>query len=85
MSDCIPELRDLLSPYLDEEVEDEVSLRRAADWTRVHARDIDMAELLDWVQRYPAAKARKTRVQILLRAALGLPLVPGAVCRPTPE
>lgn len=71
-----------LSRYLDEE-DGPAALRVAADWAQ--ARPVDIAELFDWLQRYPADKARRSRAQIVLRAALGLPLVPGPVCRPTPD
>lgn len=82
MSSLPPELRELLSLYLDEE-EDETALRRAADWTRAHVAEIDMAELLAWVQCYASAtRDRRARAQVVLRAALGLRLVPGPVCRP---
>ncbi len=76
------ELRDDLSLYLDEE-EGETALRRAADWTRAHVAEIDMTELLEWVQFYASAtQDRRARAQVVLRAALGLRLVPGPVCRP---
>ncbi|WP_420464789.1 hypothetical protein [Panacagrimonas sp.] len=75
----------LISPlqrYLDED-DDEAALRAAADWARAHT--VDIAGLFDWLQHYPADKARRSRAQVVLRAALGLPLVPGPVCRPTPS
>ena len=81
MNELSPELTDLLSLYLDKE-EDEAALRRASAW--VQSNTVDIAELFDWLQAYPADKARKSRAQVVLRAALKLPLVPGPVCRPTP-
>lgn len=77
-----PELHALLCLYLDEE-EGEAALQRAADWTRAHVAEIDMTELLEWVRFYATAtRDRRARAQVVLRAALGLPLVPGPVCRP---
>ena len=76
------ELTEPLSLYLDEE-EDEAPLRQAAEWAKNNP--LDMAELLDWVIRYPASRERKARAQVVLRAALGLRLVPGPICRPTPR
>ncbi len=71
-----------LSLYLDEE-EGEGALRRAAGWAG--SNPVDIADLLDWVQRYPASRERKARANVVLRAALGLPLVPGPACRPLPK
>lgn len=76
------ELTDPLSTFLDEE-EGESVLARACEWASAHP--VDIAALLDWVHRYPAARERKARVEVRLRAALGLPLVAGPVCRPLPE
>lgn len=76
------ELTAPLSDYLDEE-SDEAALRRAGEWARNNP--VDIAALLEWVQRYPAARERKARAQVVLRAALGLRLVPGPVCRPLPK
>ncbi|EIT69024.1 MULTISPECIES: hypothetical protein [Hydrocarboniphaga] len=42
---------------------------------------MDIADLLDWVQRYPASPALRTQATASLRAALGLPLIPGPPCR----
>lgn len=82
MTKLPPELTDLLGLYLDEE-DDEFALRRASTW--VQSNMVDIAELFDWLQAYPADKLRKSRAQVVLRAALKLPLVPGPVCRPTPS
>ncbi len=77
------ELDELLSLYLDEEDGGEAALRRAGEWAGQHS--LDIADLLDWVQRYPASRERRQRAQVVLRAALGLRLVPGPVCRPLPK
>ncbi len=77
------ELEELLSLYLDEEDGGEGALRRAGVWAGQHP--VDIADLLDWVQRYPASRERRQRAQVVLRAALGMSLVPGAVCRPLPK
>ena len=81
MTKLAAELTGPLSLYLDEE-DDEAALRRVSAW--VQSNTVDIAELFDWLQAYPADKARKSRAQVVLRAALKLPLVPGPVCRPTP-
>lgn len=82
MNSLPAELCELLSLYLDEE-EGETALRRAADWTRTHVAEIDMTQLLEWVQFYASAtRDRRARAQVVLRAALGLRLVAGPVCRP---
>ncbi|THD03429.1 hypothetical protein B1810_09225 [Panacagrimonas perspica] len=82
MNSIPAELDELLSLYLDEEEEGEAALRRAGEWAGKHP--LDIADLFDWVQRYPASKERRQRAQVVLRAALGMRLVPGPVCRPTP-
>lgn len=82
MSAIPAELDELLSLYLDEEEDGEGALRRAGEWAGRHP--VDIAALLEWVQRYPASRERRQRAQVVLRAALGLRLVPGPVCRPTP-
>ena len=81
MSELPSTLTDLLSSYFDEE-QDEAALRQAGTW--LQANTVDIAALFDWLQTYPADKSRKSRAQVVLRAALKLPLVPGPVCRPTP-
>jgi hypothetical protein len=42
---------------------------------------VDIATLLDWVQRYPASPALRAQAIASLRSALGLPLIPGPPCR----
>jgi len=76
------ELTGLLTGYLDEEA-GEPALRQAGEWVR--ANPVDIAGLLDWVHRYPATRERRARAEVVLRAGLGLPLVPGPVCRPLPK
>ena len=83
MSTIPAELDELLSLYLDEEEAGEGALRRAGEWAS--RNPVDIADLLDWVQRYPASRERRQRAQVVLRAALGLRLVPGPVCRPLPK
>lgn len=70
-----------LAAYLDEDA-DEAALRAAA---RAAAADrgLDLAALFDGLQRYRADPMRKARAEVVLRAALQLPLVAGPVCRPT--
>lgn len=82
MSDLPSELIEWLEAYLDEE-QDEAALRAAGAWLQTHP--VDIAALFDWLQAYPADKARKSRAQVVLRSALKLPLVPGPVCRPAPR
>lgn len=81
MSEPPAALTELITPYLDEETA-ESALRAAAHWAG--SNPLDLADLFDWLHRYPAARERKARAGVVLRAALGLPLVPGPVCRPTP-
>lgn len=81
MSEPPAALTALITPYLDEE-SGEAALRAAAQWAA--ANPLDLADLFDWLHRYPAARERRARAEVVLRAALGLPLVPGPVCRPTP-
>lgn len=83
MSTIPTELDELLSLYLDEEEAGEGALRRAGEWAGQNP--VDIADLLEWVQRYPASRERRQRAQVVLRAALGLRLVPGPVCRPLPK
>lgn len=45
---------------------------------------IDIAALLDFVNACDAERSAKARMLRRLRAALGLPAMPGPVCRPTP-
>ncbi|WP_374680319.1 hypothetical protein [Hydrocarboniphaga effusa] len=42
---------------------------------------MDIADLLEWVQRYPANPALRAQATASLRSALGLPLIPGPPCR----
>lgn len=81
MSEPPTALTELIAPYLDEE-SGEPALRAAAQWAQANA--LDLADLFDWLHRYPAARERKARAEVVLRAAVGLPLVPGPVCRPMP-
>lgn len=67
-----------LAAYLDEE-EGESSLRAAAQVAGQAA--FDLAALFDWLHGYRADTQRKDRAEVVLRAALRLPLVPGPVCR----
>lgn len=72
----------LIEPYLYEDAGEEV-LRAAAEWAKAHP--VDLAVLFDWLHRYPATRERRARAEVVLRAAVGLPLVPGPVCRPSPQ
>lgn len=45
---------------------------------------IDIAALLDFVNDYDAERSAKAQMLRRLRAVLGLPAMPGPVCRPTP-
>lgn len=67
-----------LTRYLDEDEE-----RSALDTACAALRTtvVDMPALFDWLQAYAADGDRKRRAQAALRAALGLPLIPGAPCR----
>jgi hypothetical protein len=79
MSDALPAtIVDTLSLYLDEEAG-----RDALDAACVAAKNtrVDIAALFDWLQRYDADNERKRHAQTALRAALGLPLIPGPPCR----
>ena len=71
-------LLETLSAFLDEEAG-----REALDQARtmVQAQAVDIADLLDWVQRYPASPALRAQATTSLRSALGLPLIPGPPCR----
>jgi hypothetical protein len=71
-------ITDALTRYLDED-----EARTALDAACSAARDtrFDVAELFDWLQRYDADAALKQRANTALRAALGLPLIPGPPCR----
>ena len=71
-------LVETLSAFLEEEAG-----REALEQARVIVRTqaVDIAELLDWVQRYPASPALRAQATTSLRAALGLPLIPGPPCR----
>lgn len=81
MSPLPGEVAALIESYLDED-SDEDALRSAAAWAKAHP--IDLAVLFDWLHRYPASRERRSRAEVVLRAAVGLPLVAGPVCRPTP-
>lgn len=67
-----------LTRYLDE---DEARSALDAACAAAHDARFDIAELFDWLQRYDADAALKQRAQTALRAALGLPLIPGPPCR----
>ena len=73
-----PDLVEALGAYLDEEA-GEAELRRAGDIAK-HAA-LDIATLLDWIRTYSATTERRARAQVVMRAALNLPLIPGPVCR----
>lgn len=64
--------------FLDEDRDEDLALacRLAAEMP------LDIAALLDWVQRYRCAPENRTRALRALRSALGLPAIPGPVCRP---
>lgn len=68
-----------LALYLDEEADHE-ALNRACSLASAGA--IDVAALFDWLQAYRCDPARRTQATRALRAALRLPVIPGAVCRP---
>ena len=70
---------DPLTRFLDEE-EGRSALTQAC--AALGAQAIDMAELLDWVQAQTHADTERRRQALTsLRAALGLRLIPGPVCR----
>ena len=59
--------------------EDASALTRAC--TGLRRGQTDMAALLDWIGRYPASREARDRAERQVRAALGLPVVGGPVCR----
>lgn len=69
-----------LSRYLDE-LEERSALNAACEAAR--QQRFDLATLFDWLQAFNADAERKQRAQVALRAALGLPLIPGPPCRAT--
>ena len=70
-----------LARYLDEE-DGPAALQDAC--AQVAAEPVDIAALLDWLQRYRCEPLRKTLATRALRAALRLPAIPGPVCRVDP-
>lgn len=44
----------------------------------------DIAELLDALEKMKGDPERRARAIVAVRAKLGLPLIPGPVCRPRP-
>lgn len=71
------ELRTLLARYLDED--DRTSLQAACKMLR--GARVDMAALLDWLDHHRGDAERKSLAVRQVRAALGLPLIAGPVCR----
>ena len=71
-------ITDALTRYLDED-EPRSALDAACEAAR--STRFDIAELFDWLQRFDADAALKQRANVALRAALGLPLIPGPPCR----
>lgn len=72
-------LLDLLRRYLDEEAGADALQQACALASR---EPVDIAALLDWLRDYRCDPARRTQAIRSLRAALRLPVIPGAVCRP---
>ena len=66
-----------LERYLDDD--DATGLAAACEALRHHR--VDMAGLLDWIAGYPASAESKSLAERRVRAALGLPLIAGPVCR----
>lgn len=71
-------ITDALTRYLIDD-EPRSALDAACDAAR--STSFDIAELFDWLQRFDADAALKQRANVALRAALGLPLIPGPPCR----
>lgn len=70
-------IQELLARYLDDE--DAVALDAAC--ASLRNSNLDMSALLEWMARYPADKDLKALAERRVRAALGLSVVGGAVCR----
>jgi hypothetical protein len=64
------------------EDENRAALDRACKLAKEHP--LDIAALLDWVRDYHADRDAKSLATRSLRAALGLPVIPGPVCRTQP-
>lgn len=58
------------------------ALQRAL--TLLERQHPDIAELLDALEKLKGDPDRRARAIVAVRAKLGLPLVPGPVCRPRP-
>ncbi|HEY1076085.1 MAG TPA: hypothetical protein VGE51_05300 [Fontimonas sp.] len=61
---------------------DPVSLQRALDM--LDGQRLDLAALLDALEQLKGDPDRRARAIVAVRARLGLPLIPGPVCRPRP-
>lgn len=71
----------LLRTWLDEEDPD--GLDRAC--ALAASQPVDVGALLGWLQAFRCDPARRRLALRSLRAALQLPAVPGAACRPAPQ
>ncbi|MGH8460243.1 MAG: hypothetical protein ACRESS_01420 [Stenotrophobium sp.] len=74
------EIQALLTRYLDDE--DAPALAQAC--TLAQREPVEITDLLDWLQHYPAEPESIRHALLQLRRALGLRPIPGAVCRPQP-
>lgn len=77
MSIADTQIRAALERYLDLDEQDGLDEACAL----AAQAPIDIAALLDWVQRYRCAPQNRARALTALRAALRLPVIPGPPCR----
>lgn len=80
MDQHLADILDALDRYFDDE--EAAALEQAC--TMAAARPVAIDELLDWLRQRRAEPARKDLATRRIRAALRLPAMPGAVCRPDP-
>lgn len=81
-TDVTAQIMALLEVYFDEDDGD--ALDKACELAP--HKSVDMPELLRWLQEDAVAEEEALTIATRkLRRAMGLQMIPGAVCRPTPK
>lgn len=70
-------LKAALSVWLEDR--DAAALEQACAWVKTHP--VDIAGLLDWLAGYDGDREACDLAARRLRFALGLPVIPGPICR----